>query len=237
MPGTLLFSRMMVPRVRDGSKTETRRLCADIVNLKPGDWSVSNTGYVFNFDKDGAGRIRLASPFGQPGNRLKVREDVRLWCEKRHNGQKQNGKDSFRFMPVGQHVSYLADTDEVPPDVDANPGHAWRLKPGRFMPGWASRALIETTTVSVERLRDITEEGAIAEGLTRASKDDGRTWKYGIPDRDGLPGTDDLGWPWDEWCVDPVKAYFKLWEMIHGEGSVALNPLVFVGKFKLVQSA
>lgn len=82
--------------------------------------------------------------------------------------------------------------------------------------------------VRLQPLLDITPEDVAAEGLVRLSKD-GRTWKWGLPDRDGLPGTDDHGWPWERWDADPVRAYLSLWDQINaarGYGSKK-NPWVW----------
>jgi len=102
------------------------------------------------------------------------------------------------------------------------------------MPRWASRITLEITAVRVERLHDISEADAVAEGLACITKDGDRTRKYGIPDADGMPGTDDHGWPWNEWRSDPREAYRKLWESINGPGSWDLNPWVWVIEFKRV---
>lgn len=88
------------------------------------------------------------------------------------------------------------------------------------------------TDVRVERLNDISEEDAIEEGLESITEDGGRTWKYGMPDRDGLPGTDDMGWPLVEWSTKPIHAYRKLWESIHGPGSWDANPWVWARTFR-----
>lgn len=39
---------------------------------------------------------------------------------------------------------------------------------------------------------------ALAAGLHRVSQDNGRTWKWGKPDRNGWPSPSDGGWPWKE---------------------------------------
>jgi hypothetical protein len=54
------------------------------------------------------------------------------------------------------------------------------------------------------------EQRAAIAGLTCLSKDGGRTFKWGMADRDGWPGTDDIGWPWYRWEVDPAKAIDRL---------------------------
>lgn len=203
----ILYCAPMVRSVLDGSKTQTRRV------VKP-----SHCGYARDSDTDGDLLAALdacdisqsISPYGQPGDRLWVRETFREWggTEKR--------------------IDYRATTDV--PNPDAN----W--KPSIFMPRAASRINLEITAVRVERLHDISEADAVAEGLACITKDGDRTRKYGIPDADGMPGTDDHGWPWNEWRSDPREAYRKLWESINGPGSWDLNPWVWVIEFKRITS-
>lgn len=99
-----------------------------------------------------------------------------------------------------------------------------RWRPSVHMPRWASRLTLVVTDVRVERLQDISETDAIAEGLATISKDGGRLWKYGIPDSDGLPGTDDHGWPWSEWQRDPVLAFSRIWNETYGPDAWDKNP-------------
>ena len=103
------------------------------------------------------------------------------------------------------------------------------------MPRWASRITLEITGIRVERLLEISEEDAKAEGLSAITKD-GTLIKYGIADRDGLPGNDDHGWHWQEFERDPRNAYHKLWEQINGAGSAVANPWVWVIEFKRVEA-
>ncbi len=88
-------------------------------------------------------------------------------------------------------------------------GHGKETCPASRMPSFATRIRREIISVDVQRLRDITHDQAAAAGLSCLTKDGGATYKYGIPDRDGLPGTDNTGWPWFEWEVDPRKALGK----------------------------
>ena len=102
------------------------------------------------------------------------------------------------------------------------------------MPRWASRILLEIADVRVERLQEISENDAKGEGLAAISKD-GQIFKYGIPDRDGLPGTDDHGWPWVDWKHSARNAFGRLWESINGAGSWDTNPWVWVVEFRVIE--
>ena len=94
------------------------------------------------------------------------------------------------------------------------PDHKW--KPSIFMPRWASRITLIVTDVRIERLQDISEADAEAEGLAKISKD-GSLYKFGLPDRDGLPGNDDHGWPWMDWHKHARDAYQAIWQSLNAK--------------------
>lgn len=101
-----------------------------------------------------------------------------------------------------------------------------RWRPSIHMPRWASRITLRVMGVKVERLQDISEDDAKAEGLACLSKDGGRVYKWGIPDRDGLPGNDDDGQHWQMWCIGHKPAFAALWNSIHGDDAWNANPFV-----------
>lgn len=110
--------------------------------------------------------------------------------------------------------------------------------PSILVPGWASRIRPRVRDVRLERLQEIDALDAECEGLKTISKDGGITWKYGIPDRDGWPGTDDDGWPWHEWDVDARRAFLKLWDQINAERGypASSNPWVWVVSFERTEA-
>ena len=184
-------------------------------------------------------------PDGKPTIWQKARSGDRLWIREIWQA---GGTD------YGPTVGYFADGHRFYPkftgpdegagpsfDYDAHPAEAWKRgywlpdvenhgpwAPSIRMPRWASRLTYVDLQPRTEPIQAITREGAIAEGLHCLSKDDGRTWKYGIPDRDGIFGTDDFGWPWVEWSVDPIEAFIKLWTSLHGQAAWDNNPDVVV---------
>jgi hypothetical protein len=84
------------------------------------------------------------------------------------------------------------------------------------MPRWASRLTLEITGVRVERLQDITEADATAEGILR----DGEGWR---------------GDPRLPWCASPIGAFRSLWESINGIGSWDANLFVWVVEFRRIE--
>lgn len=89
-------------------------------------------------------------PYGQPGDLLWVRE---TWRAREKYDRKP---DSGPF--AGSRVIYEAD---APHEKGLDIG---RKRPSTQMPRWASRILLEIVSVRVERVQDISEVDALAQG-------------------------------------------------------------------------
>lgn len=205
----IIFSSPMVRAILDGRKTQTRRVIKE--KLMRGEGANVNN-----------------CPYGKPGDRLWVRE---TWQGPLFYDEIPEDWNSDKYK-TPEYCYYKASGDSCD-FTDSDDNFVERWSPSIHMPRWASRILLEVTNVRVERLHDISEEDAIAEGLKAITKD-GKTIKYGIPDRDGYPGNDDTGWDWCDWNVSPVSAYKMLWESINGQGSWDLNPFCWVIEFKVI---
>ncbi|OIR11009.1 hypothetical protein GALL_71800 [mine drainage metagenome] len=185
----ILFNAQMVRAILDGRKTQTRR----IVTNQPCDvkrvFMRNRMAYVEN--EHGVEVHLEACKFGQPGERLWVRETWR----------KLNEKLLYRADYSATHAAN-------------NGGVKW--KPSIHMPRLASRILLEITGVRVERLQDIREEDAKAEGV--ATQDyPTKTYK--------------------NWADGMHRLLYKeLWARINGPGSWDANPWVWVIEFKVVKS-
>lgn len=94
------------------------------------------------------------------------------------------------------------------------------------MPRWASRIILEVVNVRIERLQDISEEDAIAEGGVYT--DNGlNKW------RNKNPGWSHRGHTDKDKCLASAKSSFgNLWESINGQDSWDENPWVWVVEFK-----
>ncbi|MDR1889342.1 MAG: hypothetical protein LBQ81_08225 [Zoogloeaceae bacterium] len=214
----IIFSAPMVRTILEDRKNMTRQVInylpgfRMITEFKPSDtpgykWTFRDIQMMWHDIKE------LECPYGKPGDRLWVKETF---------ATKSLVGNSIMSYPI-----YRADGERM--------GVKWA--PSIHMPRWASRILLEITDVRVDRLQDITEEDAIAEGIKKLSKDNGRTWKYGIPDNDGLPGNDNHGWPWQEWCNTPIDAFRKLWDSINSARGYGWkeNPWVWVIEFRRIE--
>lgn len=150
----ILFSGPMVRALLDGTKTQTRRIAKSKwsnchLELVDGVLEVVNT-------KEPEARTELICPYGQPGDRLWVRES---FCPIYPQNPNYNG---------GQPIEH---------DYAATYVHGYRLgdslglkktwKPSIHMPRAASRITLEITGVRVERLQDISEADALAEGIAQ----------------------------------------------------------------------
>jgi hypothetical protein len=158
-------------------------------------------------DYDGAhvmrGGFGFRCPYGQPGDRLWVREAWAVPHRYDHLGP--------RNIPVLGVRTHYAATEE-------RGGLRWR--PSIHMPRWASRITLEVTAIRVERLQDISEADALAEGVTPK-------WEPGCSGRlmEALGG----------FSFRPAaSAYAELWEQINGPGAWDANPWVWVIEFKRV---
>jgi len=120
------------------------------------------------------------------------------------------------------------------------PAYKWR--PSIHMPRWASRIDLEVTGVRVERLQDISEADADAEGCERLdSEREEHDWKL-CPKCGGTRLHNalgpNLGVIFDvdcQHCDTYVKRYQHLWEAINGPGSWAANPWVWVVEFRRIR--
>ena len=230
----ILMSAPMVQAILAERKTQTRRI------LKPQPLLIVET---YTWPEDGLkskaswwakinprNSMERFCPYGAAGDLLWLRES---YYQHGHwqpvpGVRTKTGLQKWKFVPMVDLIVF-----NPIPEYRKGRHHqdpytpAWHKRLGRFMPRSASRITLEITGIRVERLQEISEEDAIAEGVTAITKD-GKLFKYGIPDLDGLPGNDNYGWHWNEWCADPRDAYRKLWESINGAGSWQANPWVWV---------
>lgn len=203
----ILFNGPMVSAILEGRKTQTRRI------IKPQPYAgwmpdvgiyhptiIDREGEAFPGDPVFGAYDEVDGrpcPFGQPGDRLWVRETFSE-SEPCHLGGRQ--------QPT---IWYRADNNR-PDWANRN----W--KPSIFMPRQLSRITLEINEIRVERLQDISEADALAEGFLGYRASDG----YDIDTfRD----------------VEPKQEFNNLWESINGVGSWDKNPWVWVVKFQRVK--
>lgn len=168
-------------------------------------------------------------PYGMPGARIWVRET--FWQTVFYpsdDSEQRNYGDKFLFAADGNpentpnrhYPKGLANGKFSAPD----PFCMWVQRPSIFMPRKLSRINLEIGEIRVERLQDISESDAIAEGILpfRINGHREAWWNYSVRD--------------DQQCdfafASPVESYRTLWEFINGKGSWKKNPWVWVIGFK-----
>ena len=197
----ILFSAPMVRAIRDGRKSQTRRVVKPVRGFEENnvcrpDLAEDNHAVWWHGEYETVGCLQDC-PYGQPGDRLWVRESYRLCAEA--------DAVKARDTDAGYRVWYEADAPHQPGEG--------KLRPGIFMPRWASRITLEVTGVRVERLQAISEADAIAEGAPGG---------HGV-----IPGYG--------YNATPVEHYRHVWESINGPGSWDANPWVWVYSIKLIK--
>lgn len=195
----IIFSGPMVRAILEGRKTQTRRIVKGCIAafLEDG-WSADQRMYE---TKEGdIVPAKNLCPYGQPGDRLWVRE---TWAE---------------FSGIEPKVTYVYRADGLydTPAKEHLCDNRWR--PSIHMPRAASRILLEITDVRVERLREITEDDAMSEGVLRKSP---VYWQSYLGDNRNTLSSRDSFW--------------TLWSSIHGPESWSENPWVWVITFKRIE--
>jgi len=192
----ILFNGAMVRAILEGRKTVTRRAVKGMAL----DWLAEDM-FTAEYVAEHSGLC----PFGEPGDRLWVRETFAALSA----GEYEPVKPRYGY---GQEIRFAATDPLSGCDVGVR-GYAWR--PSIHMPRWASRILLEITTVRVERLQDITKDQAEAEGVRACEHDLD-------PDGNGYSAT---------------ELFSILWSSLYGIDSYNANPWVWVVEFKRVEVA
>lgn len=223
----ILFSAPMVRALMAGTKTQTRRA------MKPQpteDFRPLAVGWYTPATYDRHGEMvegkdifgvygdeeGYKCPYGAPGDRLWVRESLKYITSDPVTGEEDSPMHCYAAsIPPGKSSANPYEPNYLFAD-DGEPHLPSRSVPSIHMPRWASRLDLEITRVRVERLQDISEADAIAEGLPYSKR-----WE-GHGDEEGRYFH----------CTDPRRSYEQLWEHINGEGSWDGNPWVWVLEFK-----
>lgn len=211
----ILFSGEMVRAILSGAKTQTRRVVKPQPHAGVRE-TVVVVGNVLSGFEDGHGR-QLRCPFGQPGDRLWVRE---TFLHELQNYEIADTGDYDSFFVHNGKIEYGADGAKERHLYPNRIGSPWMAKrPSIHMPRWASRITLEVTDVRVERLQDISEDDARAEGVEPIK----RWTHYGEGATDGGR----LYWR---------QPFCELWDSINAKRAPwASNPWVWCIEFKRVE--
>lgn len=254
----ILFNAEMVNAILAGNKTQTRRemktqlVFGDVIEELPPFWYLptgTESGIIY---PNGKRQIHAMCPLGKVGDRLWVRESFYIGASMEHHTEK-NRRVYVEYKPLSLNAIKYGHHGEskecMRPLGEAGPCQniptfrrdgAIRWRPSIHMPRWASRITLEITAVRVERLQDISEEDADAEGCERL--DSGRDERdFSICPKCGGTGLhlslrsgggvceDDCNE-----CNTYKKRYQHLWSSIYGPESWDANPWVWIIEFKRI---
>ncbi|MFO0253379.1 MAG: hypothetical protein ACK52V_04615 [Betaproteobacteria bacterium] len=210
----ILFSAPMVRAILSGSKSQTRRIVRWPTWAQPHPEvfarDLRDGQEVWYVPGGGQPSKVMRCPYGQPRDRLWVREGFRL-VRTVPGGVDGDTLPPSKFLDSTRR--YEADREESYPD--ARMRVFGKRRSPIHMPRWASRITLEVTGVRVERLQDISHIDAVAEGCSTGS------WTIAEGPRPEAP-----------FGSNAVKRYRLLWESINGPGSWDVNPWTWVVEFR-----
>lgn len=202
----ILFNTEMVKAILDGRKTTTRRtikLKYDNTHIK---WRTDKYGtQLVEMQNDVDGETRGNNPDGSHWHKLLAYRIINPPYKK---GDVLYVRETFYEVPSGP-KAFVYKADETQP----NDFHYW--KPSIFMPKEAARIFLRVTDVKAERLQDITEDGAKAEGVRPFTKD-GQLNKFAVSidswaDYHEKHEKDFHGNWWQDMPKNPTTAFSYLW--------------------------
>lgn len=194
----------MVQAILAGRKKMTRRVVKDEQTL-----ACIETGITEGIDN--------LCPYGQVGDVLWVRE---TWCDPTPDKS-------------GYPILYKADFPLV-----YNEGEVvlqakdYKFKPSIFMPKEACRIFLRITSIHVERLRDISREDCISEGIGYQETTIQKIYRIGGDWYDYERKTFN---PLPSGRISPSMSFMSLWRSINGAESWNSNPWVWVVEFERIE--
>lgn len=178
----ILFKPDLVGAIRRLVKTETRRTRGlKKYNEHPDDWTKEDI------------LAEVKCPYGERGDWLRVRENWKFY------ERKPDGLDFVEYQAGGRMVWPNVANLEYPGDPFRDKGY----KPSIHMPRWCRRLMLENGVVGLERVQEITEDGAKAEGAQTA------LWHKGV--------SEDLEQPPHGVRPSYRTGFANLWDSINGK--------------------
>lgn len=209
----ILMTPENAQKCHEGTKTQTRRIVKyNPILGEPSEWCCETEEPEFVRI---VGDYRRFCPYGLAGDRLWVRE---AWQEKAWSSKELN-QAGFLSAPKKPRETYLNQDLYAIHKGGYNRaiGDPGKWRSSIHMPRWACRTVLEITDVRVERLQEISDADALAEGVDVKPDAEIAARVAGPPE------------------TGARMEYFVLWESIHGKGSWELNPWVWVIEFRKVE--
>lgn len=214
MERPILFSTEMVQAILAGRKTQTRRVMKPQLTIdgkRARRWEVPD--------------MLKHCPYGQRGDLLWVRETWQAISPDEY--ERPLGECDIYYKADGEHPGLFN------PDDPTEPKQTWR--PSIYMPRWASRLTLRVTDVRIERVQDISDDDALAEGI--------RQFDYGIDSYaqargEEVPvyayGTEKLAF--GAMHNTPKDAFSRLWDSINAKRGFSwdTNPWIWAIEFLML---
>jgi hypothetical protein len=238
------FMPSMAQAVAEGRKTQTRRVvkpqpspCNHSIYFEaewknePPDFIVRQEEVYCRLCGNRVNQIPYA-----PGDILWVRENYYQYGYWIMAGTTKTGKQKMRFVPKSEDIRFVPpDGYRISMDKENPSWPCWYKRLGRFMPRKYSRITLEVVSVRCERLGEISEGDAIAEGIDiKVSQiaDTGDSCSY--PRNYMVSEKEADGWPYLK-EERYIESFQSLWQSIHGEWNPDLWVWVYEFKVKEVK--
>lgn len=231
----ILMSTPMVQATLDGRKTMTRRIVKHRISYEANSSGRTdlnafgvldgNSNYILDKNAVPLTLADISCPYGKVGDILWVRESFRKYYNVDEDGYTNWDKEIIDYCADGLEPLNMVDGDGFQMYNKDGTEKMVPNKPGIHMPKAACRIWLEIIDIRVERVSDITEEDAKAEGV--------ETYKDGYKAYGWYPK--EIGVV-DCVCTTAIKSFWYLWKSINGEESWLDNPWVWVISFKVLST-
>jgi hypothetical protein len=205
----ILFRTEMVKAIIEGRKTQTRRIVKDLIGLNRTNAKIASLE-EYNL-----------CPFGKDGDLLWVREAHRVFYDAKAKtftvGYSDGSVKAFYYKSLSLNlIKKLKNRKSLKKGTWVS---------ARFLTKELARIWLQNTGYKIERLNDISEDDAIAEGV---QEHEGTCfWKdYNHPEKSVL----EAGY------FNPISSFESLWQSIHGPDSWKENPWVWAVTFKVIST-
>lgn len=205
-----LFNTAMVQAFLEGRKNQTRRVIDAHNSLVDGNGISKKRWEAAGFDLANALIDNGPSPAGNPGPYLKATcaegTTHRIYSRVKP-GDRIYVKEAHAFVPEPAYRRSKGIIQTINPDDDYEAcvyrenfdrARSFPWRPSIFMPRWAARLMFDVVSVRVERLKDMSDEDALAEGFE--GNENG----------------------------DAFLHFWNLWDSVNGKGSWDANPPVWI---------
>lgn len=175
---SILMTRSLAQMTYNGSKTKTRR---PLKTLPGEDFCAINGLGNPVFTANQKKYREVTNRYGDIGTHLAVKEFYFAYGYWKTEGLTKTGLPKKHFVDLtaakfeitnGEYRYVTASEEDVRPLRRGMTGDiGWYQRPGIFMPRRAARSIVEITDLRVERVQDISDDDAIAEGISKFSGD------------------------------------------------------------------